>query len=100
MTKQIDTVEIDGNTYALPTSLNAKEIATLGALLLQLKRVRNTWCDDYKNMYFLTTDNITVKLGNTEIHPSETEAKTARDEYNAQLAAAKAAAEAAAETVD
>jgi hypothetical protein len=93
MTKQIDTIEIDGTTYALPTSLNAKEIATLGALLLQLKRVRSTWCDDYKNMYFLAAPNITVQLSSTEIHASETEAKEARDQHNAQLAAAKAAAE-------
>lgn len=89
MTKQIDTIEIDGNSYALPTSLSAKEIATLGALLLQLKKVRSTWCDDYKNMYFLTADNIAVKLGSTEVHASETDAKEARDQYNAQLAAAK-----------
>lgn len=93
MTKQIDTIEIDGNSYAVPTNLSSKEIATLGALLLQLKKVRSTWCDDYKNMYFLAADNITVKLGSTEIHASETDAKEARDGYNAQLAAAKLVSE-------
>lgn len=98
-TKQIDTIEIDGSTYALPTSLTAKEIATLGALLLQLKRVRSAWCDDYKNMHYLSA-HVQVQLGSTMIYASQAEATEAKDQYNAQLAAAKAAAEVAAETVD
>jgi hypothetical protein len=96
-TTQINTIEIDNSTYALPTTLNAKEIATLGALLLQLKRVRSVWCEDYKNMHYLSA-HITVQLGSTEIYASEAEAKETKDQYNAQLAAAKLMSEP--ETVD
>jgi hypothetical protein len=92
-------MKLDGKQFILPESLTDKEVATLGALVLQLRVSHNVYSSDYETTYtFVSADNVSVSLGTCAPYPSEADARAARDARNAEIEAAKvakAAAEAA-----
>jgi GGDEF domain-containing protein len=87
-------IRIDGDEFAIHESMTEKDIATLAALLLQLRAVQCLYTKDYDSkIYYVKQDGIAVSRGVAEAHTSEAEARTARDAANAAIDAAAAAAE-------
>lgn len=91
-------MKVDGKQFILPDSLTDKEIATLGAILLQLRTAQTIYCKNYEDKFtYINEENVIVSLGTCEPFMTEAEGRAARDARNAEIDAAKAAAEAAAD---
>lgn len=89
-------IKVDGKQFILPDSLTDKEVATLGAILLQLQTANTLYCKSYENTFtYINKQNVEVSLGTCEPFSTEAEARAAREARNAEIDAAKAAAEAA-----
>ena len=85
-------IRIDGDEFAIHESMTEKDIATLAALLLQLRAIRCLYTKDYDaKVYYVTDDGIGVSRCVMDVYAGESAAKTARDAKNVEIDAAKAA---------
>lgn len=93
---RLNTVQINGIEYILPEGATDKEVAALCSALLSMRRIDSVYSSDYKTEFkFREEEFLTVRLGTREVYPVEEWARKARDARNAEIEAAKAAAETA-----
>lgn len=96
----LKTISINGNVFALPEGMTAKDIQALAGFLCALTQVRNEYNYDTSNYVYSLGDGVQVQLADREMISREealTIEKESRARYQARRDAEKAA-EAAAES--
>ena len=60
-------IKVDGKQFIVPESLTAKEVATLAAIVLQLRTASTLYCKNYDDRFtFISDENVVVSLGTCE----------------------------------
>lgn len=90
------TININGNVFALPDGMAAKDIQALAGFLCSLTQVRNDYNYDTSEYMYSLGDGVQVQLADRDMMTKEQSLaieKETRDRYLAKREAEKAAAE-------
>jgi hypothetical protein len=84
--KTVNTIEIGGSTYVIPSGISQAKLIEVAGLLLMLQRI--DYCSDRqyrKSFYFVEQENARIRLGTQTVYENEAAANEARDAHNATL---------------
>jgi hypothetical protein len=92
----LKTININGNVFALPEGMSAKDIQALAGFLCSLSTVRSDYNYDTSTYLYSLSDGVQVQIADREMISRE-EALTIETESRKRYQAKRAAEEAAAE---
>ena len=90
----LKTISINGNMFALPEGMPAKDVQALAGFLCSLCTVRNDYNYDSSTYLYSLSDGVQVQVSDREMISKE-EAQTIEAESRARYKAKRAAEEAA-----
>lgn len=92
--KSVKTISINGNVFALPEGMTAKDVQALAGFLCALSTLRHDYNYDTSEYLYSMADGVQVQVAERDLIGKE-EAKTIEAESRARYKAKRAAEEAA-----
>ena len=92
--KRVKTITINGNVFALPEGMLAKDVQALAGFLCTLSTLRHDYNYDTSEYLYSMGDGVQVQIADSELVSRE-EAQTIEAESRARYKAKRAAEEAA-----
>ena len=92
--KTVKTISINGNVFALPEGMTAKDVQALAGFLCALSTLRHDYNYDTSEYLYSMGDGVQVQIADRELISRE-EAQTIEAESRARYKAKRAAEEAA-----
>jgi hypothetical protein len=84
--KTVNTIEIGGTTYVIPSSVSQAKLIEAAGLLLMMQRIDYCSDKDYrKAFHFVERENARIRLGTQTLYETEEAAYAARDAHNKSL---------------